>query len=247
MANQPWLDDLHERLAKHALPQTYIRRFMEEVSDHFQDITEENMSTEANVYSRLGEPAQVAKAAVTSYRRRSFIGRHPMAAFLVFAVSPVVSLIILFLTSAVLIGLISFGLGITNNRLNQFDIFGSGVVILAYSFLTIVIPSIIACIIYCRLARRLNINRRCIIVSCMILAVFASSVSSWRRFDIPPGENCWYFGVGWAGFWCGGGWISLTQNLIQLIVPLAIGWWFMRRMRDQERSLFTTGSFCNAA
>jgi len=106
MANQPWLDDLHERLAQHALPQTYIRRFMEEVSDHFQDITEENMSTEANVYSRLGEPAQVAKAAVTSYRRRSFIGRHPMAAFLVFAVSPVVSLIILFLTSAVLIGLI---------------------------------------------------------------------------------------------------------------------------------------------
>ena len=92
MANLPWLDEVRKRLAEQALPPSYVQRFMEELSDHFQDVTEEIMSTEASVSSRLGEPEQVAKAVVTAYRRRSFLGRHPTAAFLVFAVSPVVSL-----------------------------------------------------------------------------------------------------------------------------------------------------------
>jgi hypothetical protein len=42
----------------------------------------------------LGEANQVADAAVTAYRRRSFVGRHPAAAFLVFAVSPVLSMVV---------------------------------------------------------------------------------------------------------------------------------------------------------
>ena len=75
MANQAWLDEVRERLAKHTLPPAYIRRFMDELSDHFQDITEENMGTEANVLSRLGEPEHVAESAATAYRRRSFLGR----------------------------------------------------------------------------------------------------------------------------------------------------------------------------
>ena len=71
MANQHWLDEVRTQLAHQALPPTYIKRFMEELSDHFQDLTEDTMSTEANVSFRLGEPNQVAKAAVAAYRRRS--------------------------------------------------------------------------------------------------------------------------------------------------------------------------------
>ena len=119
MTNPPWCDQLRQRLLRYGLPPVYVKRLMEELSDHLQDVMEEDMSTEANVYSRLGEPEQVAKAAVTAYRRRSFIGRHPTASFLVFAISPVVSLIILFLTSAALLGLIAFGLGITNKLLRS--------------------------------------------------------------------------------------------------------------------------------
>ena len=40
MANQPWLDEVRERLARQALPPSYIQRFMEELSDHLEDIKE---------------------------------------------------------------------------------------------------------------------------------------------------------------------------------------------------------------
>ena len=54
---------------------------------------------EADAISRLGEPEQVAEAAVAAYRRRSFFGRHPILtfplAFLVFAVSPVIACYVL--------------------------------------------------------------------------------------------------------------------------------------------------------
>jgi hypothetical protein len=109
MANLPWLDEAQERLARYALPPTYIQRFVDELTDHLEDLKEENMSTQAAMCSRLGKPGQVAEAAVTAYRRRSFLGRHLI---LVFAISPVVSLIVLFLASLALIGLIEVGVGI---------------------------------------------------------------------------------------------------------------------------------------
>ena len=90
MDSQPWLDRVRERLARQLLPSSYVQRFMEELTDHFQDITEETMRADESVLSRLGEPDQVANAAVTAYRRRSFLGRHPALKFLVFGVSPTI-------------------------------------------------------------------------------------------------------------------------------------------------------------
>ena len=101
MANLPWLDEVLARLARRGLPPNYVRRFAEELSDHLDDLKEENMSKAVDVVSRLGKPEQVAEAAVTAYRRRSFLGRHPTAAFLVFAVSPLVSQIGFFVITAV--------------------------------------------------------------------------------------------------------------------------------------------------
>lgn len=91
MDSQPWLDRVRERLARQALPPTYVQRFVEELTDHFEDLKEENM--EADAIARLGEPEQVAEAAIAAYRRRSFFGRYPAATFLIFAISPVIPLI----------------------------------------------------------------------------------------------------------------------------------------------------------
>ena len=105
MANPLWLDDVRERLADKRLPPKYVRRLLDELSEHLEDLKEENMSTEANAYSRLGEPEQVAQAAIITYRRHSFLGRHPVATFLVFAVSPIVPLVAL----VVLVGALVWG------------------------------------------------------------------------------------------------------------------------------------------
>ena len=80
MANLSWLDDVRQRLARQrVLPPSYVQRFVEELSDHLDDLKEESMEVDA--ISRLGEPEQVADAAVAAYRRRSSPGRHPTVTF----------------------------------------------------------------------------------------------------------------------------------------------------------------------
>ncbi len=93
MESQPWLDRVRERLAKHVLPPSYVQRFMGELTDHLEDLKEENM--EADAVSRLGEPDQVADTAVAAYRRRPFLGRHCWARVLVFGVCNILLIVVL--------------------------------------------------------------------------------------------------------------------------------------------------------
>ena len=64
MDNQPWLDSVREQLARHNLPPSYVQRFTEELGDHLDDVNEEGM--DADAFSRLGEPEQVANTAVAA-------------------------------------------------------------------------------------------------------------------------------------------------------------------------------------
>jgi hypothetical protein len=247
MANQAWLDEVRARLANYALPPAYIRRFMDELSDHLQDITEENMSTEANAISRLGEPKQVAESAATIYRRRSFIGRHPTAAFLVFGVSPVVSLAALFVIAYVVVLAISevcelLGVNIQHFFADMRRFEPSASVVLPYlvSLLTVVIPCIFASILYCRLARRLGLGKKWMLLSCVILAVIATIPYCSVNLSGISGES----GLRW-GVWNPDSIMRLPyfivwvvcqpRQLMQLFVPLVIGWWIVRRKHDKIR------------
>jgi len=222
------------------LPPSYVQRFVEELTDHFQDITEETMRAEENVWSRLGEPDQVADAAVTAYKRRSFLGRHPALAFLVFGVSPVVSLF-------ALVALATGSMWIFDeacNRLgaNTKDLiaglgrFGpSASVALAYlgSLLIVVIPSILASILYCWLARRLGIGTKWILLSCAMLAVLSALFFCTAKVSAIPEENWLRLGFNSPqhisrlyGLFV---WIVFSpRQLMQFLVPLVIGCWFLR-------------------
>lgn len=153
MGSQPWLDRVREWLAKHALPPSYVQRFMEELRDHLDDLKEESM--EADAISQLGEPEHVAEAAITAYRRRSFVGRHPTAAFLVFGISPLASFIILLATVALVTLLVSC---------DENDWVGA---------LMIVFCSTIATIFYGELAAWLGLGKKWTLVSCAVLGTIA--------------------------------------------------------------------------
>src|SRR5208282_4444759 len=226
MDSQPWLSKVRQRLARHALPPNYVQRFIEELSDHLEDLKEENMEGDAN--SRLGEPEQVADNAVAAYRRRSFLGRHPVAAFLVFGVSPVVSLFVLFFIFGDSVFLVLASIGITHG--SQLETIPSAAVISAMSLLTIIIPSAVATILYCRLAQRIGIARTWGLVAYVILAIFASAPCYlWIGAGHPLHPLVLEFR--WAGLSLGvrAGWIVPAQHFVQFLVPLAIGWWLMRR------------------
>lgn len=230
MANRPWLDEVRERLADQGLPPNYVQRLADELSDHLEDIKAENMGMKSDAYSRLGQSEQVAEAAVTAYRRRSFLGRHPTAAFLVFAVSPVASLIatasVVYCTFAV-VCVVLWDIAFID-QLWQVETCG----FLAWAVTTlvsIVIPAILVSVLYCELAHYLGIGRKWIVVACTVLAALT--------------------GIVW---WCAtsGGSNSVDSleilvgfhsplQLVQFAIPLVVGWWFVRRKREQTYPAMT--------
>jgi hypothetical protein len=224
MANQPWLDEVRERLANQCLPPSYIARFMEELFDHFQDVTEDMMDTEADVQSRLGKAEQVAAAAVDAYRRRSFLGRHPAAAFFVFAITPLLSLILMaalvFLAFALFSAVLGYPAFIDDLWLLDKRGFLAGAVA---TLSTIVIPSLLVSMLYGELVSCLGIGRKWIFVACTVLAVMA-------------GATCWIATPGGPGSMDS---LSISigfhtpLQLLHGIIPLVVVWWFVRRKREQ--------------
>jgi hypothetical protein len=242
MANLPWLDEVLRRLTKRGLPPNYVQRFAEELSDHLEDIKEENMNTEADAYSRLGKPEQVADAAVAAYQRHSFLGRHPMAAFLVFAISPVVSLLALFCLAYCGVYVFYFAYEQLGGDINAIRHLPGASAVMPYvlSLLTIVLPAIIASSLYCWLVRRLGIGRKWLLLACIMLAVVAAMPCCSVTLSNVPGHSAFRWGVlnpqSIKDLFDVIPWIFCRpQQLMQFLVPLAIAWWFMRRKGDEVR------------
>jgi hypothetical protein len=97
MPGQPWLEALRGDLARRGLPPGYVKRFLRELEDHVEDISQEQeeiMRTDAqgttmesnaalSVEERLGGREQLAEQAVAEFQRANFAGRHPVWTFLV--------------------------------------------------------------------------------------------------------------------------------------------------------------------
>jgi hypothetical protein len=249
MANQQWLDDVERRLAESDLPPAYIRRFMDELSDHFQDFTEDAMNQKVgfeSVSARLGDPEDVADTAICEFRRHSFLRRHPVAAFFVFAVSPIATMILI-------VGLIVLGLYGVIEIENWMGVDTDGWLrnlahsvprpsaVMSYllSLLIVVIPSTLASVIYCLLARHCRIGKKWILTSCIVLAIVASLLVCNAKISEIPGKSLLGIGVRvpfglkdfWSDFW---GLFCSPRQLLQVLSPLAIGSWFLWRMRKPQ-------------
>jgi hypothetical protein len=83
------LEELRSKLLHRGLPRSEAARFVEELTDHLQDLMEEKecaMRMDAKEFGcleeRLGQTDELADAAVANYRHASFAGRHPVVMFL---------------------------------------------------------------------------------------------------------------------------------------------------------------------
>jgi hypothetical protein len=239
MANLAWLEEVRNRLTESHLPPAYIRRVVEEIADHLEDLKEENMGTDAS--SRLGDPNEVAEAAITSFRRRSFLARHPTAAFLVFAILPLVMLPLsmhLICVAGVLIFCRAyewFGYVPSSICLDR-----DATVKLTYlpSLLAIIIPSLLASIFYCKLAKRLGIGRKWMLLSCMVVAVLALACQCSFFFSNGLGENngfCLAVGFRFAYGNLDKMLAGLPWQLLQFLVPVVVALWFVRHGRNHDQ------------
>ena len=204
------------------------------------------MSTEASPPSRLGERDQVAETAAVAYRRR---GCWPASGGGLCGVRPLAGRgagRTMRLVFAVLAGFADFGkqFGFDGeNGLRGLIRFERAASVLLYllSLLTVVFPCILAAIFYGKLATRLGVSRKWSLLACIVLAIAAVTVRlSLKLSDLPghsclmlglviprhigqlPGTICWLFGT--------------ARQLVQFLVPLVIGWWFLHCARDPGRA-----------
>jgi hypothetical protein len=223
MDSRAWRKELRNELVRQELPLKYIERLVEELSDHFNDITEESTSMEAKKGSlaaeRMGQPSDLATAAATGYYKRVFSREHPV---LVFAWLPILLLPVLWAGLFVAECLICQGMGDMPNSYQGLRIVGYG-----ESGLFLVPPAVIA-VMFCRFARRNGIDWRWPMLTTGILAVFAGLVFS---TVIPSGPNREPV----LGFCVG---LPVTvQQLLQSMLIFAFGGWCCWRGRKTQIAL----------
>jgi hypothetical protein len=83
MSKPPWLEKMREEVKQQGLPPQYVERLLREMTDHLNEIQEEDKGMDAeNIRTpdeRLGEPGDLAGLIGNEYRNRHFSGRHPVA------------------------------------------------------------------------------------------------------------------------------------------------------------------------
>jgi hypothetical protein len=85
---KPCFDRLSERLLRAGIAPRHVRRYRQELSDHFDDLTREEMESGAGrelaqtrALSRLGNEDNLAAAMLSRPELRAFMARYPWAVF----------------------------------------------------------------------------------------------------------------------------------------------------------------------
>jgi len=237
MANPLWNERLVAALRRQGLPTDYVNRLVEELTDHATDLSRENNSMEAeqNVEARLGSPEYLATFAKKELQRLTFAGRHPVVTFVA---GPIVAVIGTFLVT-LLLGLLAYGLldVATGGSLTANDDLGlppSPFELGVMQFANLVVrfvPFALSAWLFVRLGRRARV-RTWSFVACGIVAAVA--ISFWSEMIITSdGMGAWFVGFGWRND------IALGQ-ILQALVPLALGVWQLRQISTRPWKTLAT-------
>lgn len=225
MDAQRWLRELRADLARRRLPPLYVERFVEELSDHLTDLMEDRMSTDAQdlrgVFDRLGSPGQVAASAATQYRRARFSRRHPV---LMFVLLPVLSLPVLWALSIVGLVLLTKLFGIESGKVVTSSVVwqwaNACVPFVVVALMTI--PVSLAAAFFCRLAHKAGVDWKWSLAACGLLAVIGGLAVT--QFVLPTNVS-----RGALSFGFGVSTHPSASQVLQFLLPLAIGAWFAWR------------------
>jgi len=194
------------------------------------------MSQAADPCVRLGEPQQVADTAAGEYRRRSLIGRQPAVAFLVFAVSPLLTLAAGGVAGLFLLVTAARGLGLIDDHGHHFGACAAASLPYLLSAATIVLPAVVLTAVYFRLARETGIARGWILVAWLTLSVMTGLAICQVSLSDIPGHSSLTVGLG----------LPPDLHILQALAPLALGAWLWPRTRARVASDLTDGEASHA-
>ena len=173
-----WLREMRSELAKHNLPSLYSERLLSELLDHITDSLEDSMSTDAlgrsGAARLLGRPADVAENAVNEFRKRKFLGRHPLLAFVALPIFTLPLLwIVTLATFAIGAKLCGFGSDGTLSTTQLPAWLHSALASLVFSL--VLVPIAVSAWLFCRIARSTGAAWKWPLVACAIVAVIGSA------------------------------------------------------------------------
>lgn len=209
--------ELHDELTRRGLPSAYIERLLSELDDHYVDLLAERSSPMSaarklqfeespalDPQQQLGEPAHLALFAAEQYHARSFWGRHPVVTFLL---APLPLLVLSFVAMGLgvtgagkTIAYICehwFGMSDSNTYPGDYLTAQAGMMV-AVSWLLIVVPPLVVAWLLCRIAARNALNWRWPIASCFLLAFVAGCLAVSYRLAVQPHEGQFMVGLGFA-------------------------------------------------
>lgn len=250
MASLPSRDELQSELKRRGLPRAYVARLLAELDDHYTDLLEERNSRmgaarkldfdSQNAEQRLGKPTELAIYAADQYQVQSFFGRHPVLTFLFgplpllwfgLVVCSIAFFAIGYLVQAIDMAWVavfkSSFLSMSGPEENH--PFVQAVVLAIMCWGALVIPSLLAGSILCRVAARNALHWKWPAMGCGILAAIAGI--SWVSYQIKTIDRVGTFMVGFQtsasiDF-------VLTSFLPKFALAAAIGLLLMKRAQQR--------------
>jgi hypothetical protein len=242
MDSQPLFDRLRMELAHRGLPHAYVKRIVQELEDHEEDIREEQAASDRSALKevasrhRLGDPVQLAEAIAAEFRKGTFVGRHPVLAYLAAPVP--LTFLVWFCWMLLFHPIMGWFMAQEPGRGTLQWPLPFIWSVLTWYYGSLILPSALAAGLCCRWAYRSG-RANWSLAGCALIAAFAGSVASSIKLSALPMQS--QYGVGslllipFVGYACVD-W-TLIQQLLQMAVPLGIGACFLLKQRRQLRRL----------
>ncbi|HJS07251.1 MAG TPA: hypothetical protein VJ809_06305 [Pirellulales bacterium] len=230
MSKSRWLNEVAQALRRQRLPRAYIRRFTEELADHFDDsydaLSQEKTGMDAETrLDRLGAPDEIARRAAYQLRQRTYAGRHP---FVTFVAAPLPAAALLLIGSCIPFLLILTAVP-EDYAPGEFPAWAAAVmqtVVWAMRF----VPFAAGAVLFCYLAERAFCKALWSFIACALVAMLAGlfavqltlptgasgSGSLMMGFALPFGFAHWPAPFG-------------SVQWLQALAPLAVWLVFFRR------------------
>jgi hypothetical protein len=180
MARTDFIEPLRRRLLELGCPIAQVRRLVQEVADHREDLKQAALSeglseadAEVRANAQLGDPLALANQMMASLRQSSWWGRHFVIGFGVLPVLtvPVLWFLLFFLELALIFAL---GYGWDLKKLpaadNSIAIHHLQVAVVCAHYIAVAVVTLC----FCWLARRAVVNFRWAVIACAICSLYAS-------------------------------------------------------------------------
>ncbi|MGA3285194.1 MAG: hypothetical protein ABSD57_12155 [Verrucomicrobiota bacterium] len=197
-----FIEPLRRRLVELGCPMTQVRRLVQEIADHREDLKQAALSeglSEANAESRadakLGDPLALAEQLMATLRQSSWWGRHSVIGFCVVPLLavPVLWALLLFLGLSLAFVL---GFGWDSKKLHT----ATGNPVVFQHLVTVVqcadlVAIALVSLLFCWLARRTVVSFKWMLTACAICSLYALFSDAF----IQP--NSFVLGLSWTPHW----------------------------------------------